>query len=71
MEQTDYSEGLPASITFEKPVFHGDSEAARSIRLYFDALEASFADDDAKNAREYVRDDLADGRDDVGDYCAD
>lgn len=71
MEQTDYSEALPASITFEKPVFHGDSEAVQSIRLYFDELETAFANDNAKNALEYVRDDLANGRDDVDDYCAD
>lgn len=71
MEQTDYSEGLPASITFEKPIFHGDSEAAQRIRLYFDALETAFANDNAENAREYVRDDLENGRDGVDDYCAD
>ncbi len=71
MESADYSENLPASITFEKPVFHGKSEAVQNVQRYFDALETTFANDNAKNAREIILEDMANGHTDVDEFCAD
>ena len=62
IRHTDYSEGMPADIYFEIPVFKGNSNALNRVNQFFADVEKQYAGGESLSyARELITGDLENG----------
>ena len=62
IRHTDYSDGMPADIYFEIPVFKGNSDSLNRVNQFFEEVEKQYAaGENLSYARELITGDLANG----------